>query len=256
LQSGISPDGHWPENVQNDPFSFYREIKNASHLFQGITDNTMARSQGWDFIQVAKYLERADNVTRLIDVKYHMLAPDSSNETDVLSCSVDIIQWMAVLKSCSALEAFKKVHLSRIKPESILEFLILDKTFPRSIRFSIGAAKEALWRLSGNSTRKNLSDSDRLIGKMEAELSYTTVEDIMDRGLHDYLDDIKHRLKKAGEQLHLVYFAYHTPEIEPQEESMALPFTGVSGGRPTWSQAQQQQQQQTSSRENRARNNA
>ncbi|RTY38924.1 alpha-E domain-containing protein [Chlorobium phaeovibrioides] len=245
-----------PENVQNDPFSFYREIKNASHLFQGITDNTMARSQGWDFIQVAKYLERADNVTRLIDVKYHMLTPQTSREAIGLISSVDIIQWMAVLKSCSALEAFKKVHLSRIKPENILEFLILDKTFPRSIHFSIGAAKEALWRLSGNSTQKNLSNSDRLIGKMEAELSYTTVEDIMERGLHDYLGDIKQRLQKAGEQLHLVYFAYHTPEIEPQDESKALPFTGVAGGRANWSQAQQQQQQQFSLRKNRARNNA
>jgi len=90
----------------------------------------------------------------LIDVKYHILAPNTSNKADVLSCSVDIIQWMAVLKSCSALEAFKKVHLSRIQPENILEFLILDKTFPRSIHFSIGAAKESLWRLSGNSTQK------------------------------------------------------------------------------------------------------
>ncbi|MDP8305388.1 MAG: alpha-E domain-containing protein [Candidatus Chlorobium antarcticum] len=244
-----------PENVQNDPFRFYREIKNASHLFQGITDNTMARSQGWDFIQVAKYLERADNITRLIDVKYHILAPNTSNKADVLSCSVDIIQWMAVLKSCSALEAFKKVHLSRIQPENILEFLILDKTFPRSIHFSIGAAKESLWRLSGNSTQKNLSDSDRLVGKMEAELSYTTVEDIIERGLHEYLDEIKIRLKKAGEQLHLVYFAYHTPEIESQEENKALPFTGLASGRANWSQAQQQQQQ-SASRATPARKNA
>jgi len=82
-----------------------------------------------DFIQVAKYLERGRQYHRLIDVKYHILAPNTSNKADVLSCSVDIIQWMAVLKSCSALEAFKKVHLSRIQPENILEFLILDKTF-------------------------------------------------------------------------------------------------------------------------------
>jgi len=186
-----------PENVQNDPFRFYREIKNASHLFQGITDNTMARSQGWDFIQVAKYLERADNITRLIDVKYHILAPNTSNKADVLSCSVDIIQWMAVLKSCSALEAFKKSpSFTHPAGEHSGVSHSRQKLFPRSIHFSIGAAKESLWRLSGNSTQKNLSDSDRLVGKMEAELSYTTVEDIIERGLHEYLDEIKIRLKK------------------------------------------------------------
>jgi len=90
---------------------------------------------------------------------------------------------------------------------------------------------------------------------MEAELSYTTVEDIIERGLHEYLDEIKIRLKKAGEQLHLVYFAYHTPEIESQEENKALPFTGLASGRANWSQAQQQQQQ-SASRATPARKNA
>jgi uncharacterized alpha-E superfamily protein len=240
-----------PQLVHNDPYSFYKEIKNASHLFQGITDNTFSHNEGWDFIQIAKYLERTDNIARLIDVKYHMLLPEihsmkdeTEDSTDIVAGSVDIIQWMAVLKSCSALEAFRKVYLSKIDPDNILRFLILDRTFPRSINFSVCAAEDALWRISGSSRHRYVNNADRLIGKMEAELSYTAIEDIYTKGLHPYLADLEQRLVKVGEQIHLTYFAYHTPEIESQDINEALPFTGVAGGRANWSQAQQQQQQQ------------
>jgi uncharacterized alpha-E superfamily protein len=232
-----------PQQVHNDPYSFYKEIKNASHLFQGITDNTFSRTEGWDFIQIGKYLERADNAARLIDVKYHLLMPKNSAGHDFVHDSVEIIQWMAVLKSCSALEAFRKIYLSRIDPDNILRFLILDRSFPRSIAFSICSAQEALWRISGSSRHRYANKVDRLIGKMEAGLSYSTVEDMYLNGLHDFLENIEQGLVKIGEQIHLLYFAYHTPKIEPEDVSEALPFTGIAGGRANWSQSQQQQQQ-------------
>ncbi len=233
-----------PQFVHNNPYGFYKEIKNASHLFQGITDNTFSHNEGWDFIQIAKYLERTDNIARLIDVKYHMLLSEAETQAEIVAGSEDIIQWMAVLKSCSALEAFRKVYLSKIDPDNILRFLILDRTFPRSINFSVCAAEDALWRISGSSRHRYVNNADRLIGKMEAELSYTAIEDIYAKGLHHYLEDLEQRLVKVGEQVHLTYFAYHTPEIEPVDVEEALPFTGVAGGRAYWSQAQQHQQQQ------------
>lgn len=231
-----------PHGVENDPFSFYRHIKNASHLFQGITDNTFSRSEGWDFIQAGKYLERTDNVARLIDVKYHLLKPAMLGQPDLIRDSVDIIQWMAVLKSCSALEAFRKVYLSRITPQNILEFLVLDRNFPRSIHFSVRSAKEALWRLSGWGQRAPLSRADRLMGRMEAELGFATIDDLLQKGLHGYLEEIEDRLVLVGEEVHLMHFACHTGEAPEAEPHSPLPFTGTRGGRAEWSQAQQQQQ--------------
>ena len=233
-----------PLQVHSDPYSFYKEIKNASHLFQGITDNTFSHNEGWAFVQIGKYLERADNAARLIDVKYHMLTTSPARHSDLVSGSVDIIQWMAVLKSCSALEAFRKVYLSKIDPENILSFLILDRSFPRSITFSICAAQEALWRISGSSTHRYANNVDRLIGKMEAEMSYATVEEILQQGVRPFLEEIEQGLARIGEQLHLLYFAYHTPKIESADISEALPFTGMDGRRANWSQSQSQQQQQ------------
>ncbi|ACF46100.1 alpha-E domain-containing protein [Prosthecochloris sp. ZM] len=230
-----------PQQVQGDPYSFYKEIKNASHLFQGITDNTFSRTEGWDFIQIGKYLERADNAARLIDVKYHMLNPENERALDPVHGSVEIIQWMAVLKSCSALEAFRKVYLSKIDPDNILRFLVLERTFPRSIAFSICSAQEALWAISGSTRNRYANNVDRLIGKMESELSYTSVEDMHYKGLHEYLKELENGLMRIGEQIHLLYFAYHTPKIEPSDLSDSLPFTGLGGGRAGWSQSQQQQ---------------
>jgi uncharacterized alpha-E superfamily protein len=149
---------------------------------------------------------------------------------------------MAVLKSCSALEAFRKVYLSRIDPDNILRYLILNRTFPRSITFSICAAQDALWRISGSSRHRYANNVDRLIGKMDAELTYSTVEDMFQQGLHRFLEDIEQGLIKIGEQIHLLYFAYHTPKIEPADITEALPFTGIAGARANWTQSQQQQQ--------------
>ncbi|MCW8796339.1 MAG: alpha-E domain-containing protein [Chlorobium sp.] len=230
-----------PHQVQNDPYSFYKEIKNASHLFQGITDNTLSRNEGWDFIQVGKFLERADNAARLIDVKYHMLSPQGGKQLDPVLDSVEIIQWMAVLKSCSALEAFRKVYLSKIDSDNILSFLILDSSFPRSIAFSVSAAREALRRISGSSRQHYSNPVDRLIGRMEAELGYATVEEMLQTDLHDFLEQIEHGLLKIGEQMHLLYFSYHTPKTDAMNTSESLPFTGLGGGRANWSQSQQQQ---------------
>lgn len=223
-----------PSIIRTDPYNFYREIKNGSHLFQGITDATLPRSEGWDFIQVGKYAERTDNTARLVDVKYHLLVPQNT-ETD---SEVDIIQWMAVLKSCSALEAFRKVYLSKIEPRTVLQYLLLDGYFPRSIYFSVKATQEALWQISGGHRRDNATNADRLVGKLEAELGFTTVDDVYDVGLHNFLEDLEKKLIKIGDQIHQTYFAYQIPEqVTGGGDLMAY-----SNGRATWSQAAQQQQ--------------
>ena len=79
---------------------------------------------------------------------------------------------------------------------------------------------------------------------MEAEMSYATVEEILQQGVRPFLEEIELGLAKIGEQLHLLYFAYHTPKIESADIAEALPFTGLDGRRANWSQSQSQQQQQ------------
>ena len=80
------------------PQEFFTRIIRASHQFQGLTDATFPRSEGWEFIEFGKYLERADKTTRILDVKYHILLPSASD----VGGAVDTAQWQAVLRSASA----------------------------------------------------------------------------------------------------------------------------------------------------------
>lgn len=224
----------------SDPYSLFGEIKRGSHLFQGITDCTLSRNEGWEFVQAGKYLERSDNTVRLVDVKFHTLR----RQVGLTYGSVDVIQWMAVLKSCCALEAFRRVYHSKIEPDTILHFLMLDRDFPRSVYFSIAAIEEALWRISGSTRHKPLNKADQEVDSLVSELSNASVDDFYGRGLRDYMSQIKRKLAHLGGQIHETYFAYHAPRAEQQNTQPSLPFMALTGGHALWSQADQQQQQQ------------
>jgi uncharacterized alpha-E superfamily protein len=224
--------------VAQDPYKFYKEIKNGSHLFQGITDGTMLRTESWEFVQIGKFLERAINTAQLVDIQFAMLSDDGDG---IPPGSAETLQWMGVLKSCSALEAFCKVHLGRIDPDTVLRFLVLDRAFPRSIYFSVNAAESSLWNVSGSSRHRYLNSADRMIGKMGAELTYATLEDIRETGLHQYLGDTQDRLWRVANQVHRIYFAYHVPDTDDHEHSL-LPRLELSQDMARRTHAEQQQQ--------------
>ncbi|MEY2496680.1 MAG: hypothetical protein QOD12_236, partial [Verrucomicrobiota bacterium] len=114
--------------VRTSPYEFFKRIITGSHLFQGITDATMTHAEGWDFIRIGRLLERADCTSRILDVKYHILLPSGEK----VGGNVDTIQWMSVLKSCSALEAYRKVYVGQVAPWKVAEFITTHSAFPRS----------------------------------------------------------------------------------------------------------------------------
>src|SRR4030095_6032945 len=146
--------------------------------------------EGWSFIQLGKYLERADSASRILDLKYHILLPTD----EPVGGNVDTVQWQAVLKSCSAFEAYRKLHPGQVTPWSVAEFIILHDSFPRSIRYCIDRLDTALHRISGCDRAHFANDAERLSGRLCSDLNYTTIGDIMKSGLHEYLDGIQRRL--------------------------------------------------------------
>jgi uncharacterized alpha-E superfamily protein len=172
-------------------------------------------------------------------VKFHTLR----RQVGLHYGSVDVIQWMAVLKSCCALEAFRRVYHSKIEPDTILHFLMLDRDFPRSVYFSVATTEDALWRISGSTRHKQLNKADQEVDGLVSELSCATVDDFYGRGLRDYMSQVKRRLAHIGGQVHESYFAYHAPKAEQADTRPPLPFMALAGGHALWSQAEQQQQQ-------------
>jgi uncharacterized alpha-E superfamily protein len=199
------------QRFSGSAIDFYRHLVDYSHQFQGTTDATLTRGEGWNFLQVGKYIERADSASRILDLKYHILLPSGEQ----VGGNVDTVQWQAVLKSCSAFEAYRKLHPGQVTPWSVAEFIILHESFPRSIHFCVERLDASLHAISGCDRAHFSTEAERLSGQLCSDLNYTRIDDIFKAGLHQYLDGIQYRLNKISSAMHRQYCEW----LEPQPES-------------------------------------
>lgn len=188
---------------------FYRHVVDYSHQFHGTTNATLTHGEGWNFLQIGKYLERADSTSRILDLKYHILLPHGEK----VGGTVDTVQWQAVLKSCSAFEAYCKIHTGSVTPWSVAEFVILHDSFPRSIRFCAEGLDAALHRISGCDRAHFTNEAERLSGKFCSDLNWATIGDIFQTGLHQYLDRTQFRLIEISGALLEKYCEWLDPEL-------------------------------------------
>jgi uncharacterized alpha-E superfamily protein len=184
-------------------FNFFEEVKQASHLFAGIMDATMSHNEGWHFGQIGRLLERADKTARILDVKYFILLPSVRD----VGTTLDELQWIALLKSASAYEMYRKRGMHRISPQSVAEFLILDGEFPRSIRFCIIEAERSLHKITGTPLGSWRAPVERTLGRLRADLDYITIDEIIQFGMHEFLDDLQTRMNNVGEKIFETFFA-------------------------------------------------
>lgn len=194
---------------------FFKHIRTGSHLFQGITDATMTHGEGWDFIQVGKYIERADKTTRILDSNEEVLQPRKEDNDRAL----DTLKLAAILRSCSAHSAYRRVYVAQIEARKVLEFLLLNSNFPRSIRFCVHELDTSLRRISGATEGSYSNDAEKLTGRMHSELSYNGIDDILTRGVTQTMDDIQRQLNKVGSSLYRAYMYFEIPEAAKVPET-------------------------------------
>src|SRR2546423_10466083 len=189
--------------VKASPYEFFKRVVTGSHLFQGTTDATMTHGEGWDFIRTGKLLERADCTSRILDVKYHIPLPSGGE----VGGQLDYIQWMSVLRSCSALEAYRKIYFGQVAPWKVAEFIITHSAFPRSIRFAADCFDAAPHHISGSARTKDDNEAERLPGRLRFDIDYATIGDIFKFGLHEYLEQIQDRLAEINHAIFETYCA-------------------------------------------------
>jgi uncharacterized alpha-E superfamily protein len=190
---------------------FFSEVASASHLFLGITNVTMSHNEGWHFCRLGRLIERADKTSRILDAKYFFLLPS----LDAVGSPYDDIMWSAVLRSTSALEMYRK-RFQQISPDRIVEFLVLDREFPRAIHYCVVSAQKCLHAISGTPPGMFRNRAEQQLGRMCADLNYTQVDDIISGGLHEFLDDIQCRLNLLGDAIHETFFALQPAPLLPQ----------------------------------------
>jgi uncharacterized alpha-E superfamily protein len=189
---------------QGEPLEFYQEVKEGAHLFQGITDATMTHGEGWQFIQVGRYLERAGATAMLIDQHFRpfLEAPSAA------PAGLDYIDWVGLLKCCTAFEAYCKVYTADVKPESIAEFLLLNGDGPRSVRFAADRIQRSMQAIAQATGTRSAGRAERLAGRLRAALDYGQVDEIMAENMHSYLDGIQRQCAAIHGAIYQAYVSY------------------------------------------------
>ena len=185
--------------LERDPGAFFEWVKYRSHLSRGVTLGTMLVDEALHFLRIGTFLERADNTARLLDVKYHALKSgeyfDPGNAKD--SHESDFYHWSAILRSVSAFEIYRKVYRNVIQPEKVAELLILRPDMPRSLAASLDELVANLRRVANQQSDETL----RLAGRLQSDLRYGRIDEILNTGLHAYLTHFLDRVNDLGQRI-------------------------------------------------------
>ena len=159
----------------------------------------MTHGEAWHFCQLGRMLERADKTSRILDVKYFILLPKPAD----VGTPFDDIQWLALLRSASALEMYRQRH-GRIIPADVVKFLVLDREFPRAVLHCLTRANESLHAISGTSMGSFCNPAEQQLGQLRAELAYTSAPQIIQRGLHEFVDNLQRGSTTSAKHLRSV----------------------------------------------------
>jgi uncharacterized alpha-E superfamily protein len=201
-----SADAVW----EAQPHQFFQLVKQGSHLFQGITDSTMSQGEGWHFIQVGRYIERTSNVAALLNAHLRGLPADASDPATDL-----YLDWVGLLRSCTALEAYCKVFSAETRFDSIAEFLLLNEEFPHSVSFGVRMLRDALGAIADAAGTHRNSQVTRRVGRLKAMLEFDLIDEVISRDLHAYLDDVLHQCAQIHTALYQTYIHYPVSEKLP-----------------------------------------
>ncbi len=176
------------------PYEVFRWVRSQCQLLSGVASETMPRDDGYRFLVLGRWLERAEMTCRLLAVRYKGLGGTRE---------IEFHWWAGLLSSVSAFEAYLKEHHASVEPDQVLEFLLLSPGFPRSVLFSLRATELQLDALVPPEQRIN---AQRILGRTRAGVEYCDVEELLVTGLDDFLDRLQEDISRVGEAIDSQFF--------------------------------------------------
>jgi uncharacterized alpha-E superfamily protein len=184
-------------------YGFFADLRNRFHRLAGISHATLPRDVDFDFMTLGTMLERAESVTRLVDSKYHYLLP----RLEDVGGQIDRMQWAAVLRSASALEAYRRLYGNLIAIDRVVEFLLFDPGFPRSARFCLDRLEAALGRIR-QAAAKSAEPPGSPCDKLASALRDSKVEEVIGNGLHEFLMEVQDHCAALGSMIFDKYLRF------------------------------------------------
>lgn len=193
------------------PVPFLRGVADDLLLFAGVTDSTMRHGEGWHFIQLGRYIERAQLISRLLDLHFGGLPSDVPQHVR----PPRYFEWITLLKQATAFEAYCKVYTADVEPAKIAEFLIFDSEFPHSIRFAVDRVQEELGFLGPGAASGRRVQAERLAGRLKASLDYGQVDELMAGDIDGFLRSIQASCKQIHQAVFEAFIGYSVDELLP-----------------------------------------
>lgn len=188
------------------PYELFAAVKKACHAFVGTTYLTMSHDEAWHFGRLGRLVERADKTSRILDVKSQLLEQSEKGPLP----GTDEIEWAALLRSASAFEMYRRRH-GAIDRQKVLDFLVLDRKFPRSIFYCVRKGERSLHAITGTPLDGRATRAERELGRLHAELEFTEVPDILEKGLNAWTVDFQARLNAVGDAISESFFWHEDP---------------------------------------------
>jgi len=192
------------ESLDVLPSEFLLSVIEGIHLFQGVTDSTMGHGEGWQFIQVGRYIERASATASLLNLYHREFWGQAGNPAE----DSEYLEWIGLLRSCTAFEAYCKTYTADLNPDRILEFLLLNPEFPHAVRYSIDCLQTALDAIHGEGGKRRASPLTRLAGRLRASLGFGQISEILSEDVGSYLQGILYQCRDIHEMIYQIYINY------------------------------------------------
>ena len=204
----------WREPVQEQ----LRIIRRGCQLVYGITDTTLSRDLSWLFSQLGRLIERADKTSRILDVKYFLLLPSPEEVGGVL----DELQWITLLRTAGAYQMYRHSVQQAISPAAVARFLLLDPIFPRSVRYCLQGISDTLQQIQQLPSQDTPDDLDCLRGQLLARWSYVRIDNLIEAGLHEAIDQLQQDLNQLHHLIQTRYFTSADLHSIPTDPACAL----------------------------------
>jgi uncharacterized alpha-E superfamily protein len=195
----LRPEETWMMNSHG----FFRAVQEGAQLFHGITDATMSHGEGWQYIQLGRYVERTDTMAALVETHFRRVGTPSDQAVE----TAEYLEWVGLLRASVAFEAYCKAYTAEIRPLRVAEFLVLNPEFPHSVRFSVDRINAAL-HIIGDLTERRAKLPTRIAGRLRALLSFSQIEEVMAQGAHAYLENVRGECTQIHAAIHQIYFDY------------------------------------------------
>jgi uncharacterized alpha-E superfamily protein len=188
----------------SDSSAFLRSVIEGTHLFHGVAEATLSHGEGWHFMQLGRYIERATTTASMLEDYF---SERGSPNTDRLNAG-EYVEWVGLLRACAAFEAYCRAHTADVQPQRLAEFLLLNAECPRSVRFAADRIEDSLRAIARGLGRQATGRPERFAGRLRAALNFGTIDEILEDSLVRYVESIRQQCDQIHAALNQTYISY------------------------------------------------